>query len=298
MKKILVIATGWHFSSHFYENMAKQIVPDGWEIDYFCVAHRLPEDDDTIQEKEDVRNSDGDNFLNQLDQMMYEYPITTQQISRLGWHFMVEDNTVGDMECFNQWCEHYDYKDYDIICITHDDNLIMSKEIFLDIVDTNTELYKPIKESRVGRDKFNIELVKNNNDWYFLDNGYSEDIPKAFTPRGSFSFYKKELIDLLPNNKFNMSEDGGLGIVNREGKTDSVGYEGIKAWNAHAGTFRDFLYSGLGELELVNKTRWFSNMKRVSKYCVEGERGFVSNEHAKENYVNNLTKQLGELGWI
>tara|TARA_B100000287_G_scaffold138651_1_gene130580 strand:- start:712 stop:1236 length:525 start_codon:yes stop_codon:yes gene_type:complete len=174
----------------------------------------------------------------------------------------------------------------------------MSKEIFLDIVDTNTELYKPIKESRVGRDKFNIELVKNNNDWYFLDNGYSEDIPKAFTPRGSFSFYKKELIDLLPNNKFNMSEDGGLGIVNREGKTDSVGYEGIKAWNAHAGTFRDFLYSGLGELELVNKTRWFSNMKRVSKYCVEGERGFISNEHAKENYVNNLTKQLGELGWI
>ena len=74
MKKILVIATGWHFSSHFYENMAKQIVPDGWEIDYFCVAHRLPEDDDTIQEKEDVRNSNGDNFLNQLDQMMYEYP--------------------------------------------------------------------------------------------------------------------------------------------------------------------------------------------------------------------------------
>ena len=42
MKKILVIATGWHFSSHFYENMIKQIIPDGWEVDYFCVSHRDP----------------------------------------------------------------------------------------------------------------------------------------------------------------------------------------------------------------------------------------------------------------
>ena len=51
-------------------------------------------------------------------------------------------------------------------------------------------------------------------------------------------------------------------------------------------------------MELVDKTRWLSNTKRVSKYCVEGERGFVSNETAKENYVDNLMKQLGDLGWI
>jgi hypothetical protein len=229
---------------------------------------------------------------------MYENIITKENIENFGWEFMLEENTVGDMECFNQWSEHYDYKDYDIICITHDDNLILSDKIFLDIVDPSLPLYKPIKESRVGRDQFKTQLVANNNDWYFLDNGYSEGLPKAFTPRGSFSFYKRELIDLLPNNKFNMSEDGGLGIVERPGKTNSVGYEGIKAWNTHAGTFRDFLYGGLGDLELVDKTRWLSNTKRVSKYCVEGERGFVSNETAKENYVDNLIKQLGDLGWI
>ena len=211
---------------------------------------------------------------------------------------MLEENTVGDMECFNQWSKHHNYKDYDIICITHDDNLIISDKIFLDVVGDDTELYKPLKESRVGRDQFEIELVKNNSDWYFLDNGYSEDIPKAFTPRGSFSFYKKELIDLLPDNKFNMSEDGGLGIVERPGETNSVGYEGIKAWNTHAGTFRDFLYSGLGDLELVDKTRWFSNTKRISKYCIEGERGFLSNKNAGENYINNLVKLMGDIGWI
>ena len=50
MNKILVIATGWHFSSHFYENMGKQIVPESWEIDYFCVAHRSPENENTINQ--------------------------------------------------------------------------------------------------------------------------------------------------------------------------------------------------------------------------------------------------------
>ena len=37
-----------------------------------------------------------------------------------------------------------------------------------------------------------VEFVNNDNTWYFLDNGYMENLPKAFTPRGSFSFYKKE----------------------------------------------------------------------------------------------------------
>ena len=90
MSKILVIATGWHFSSRFYEKMIKQVVPDGWAVDYFCVAHRLPEDDNTVKEKEDVRHLAGGNFLDELDQMMSEYPITTQQIGRLAWHFMKE----------------------------------------------------------------------------------------------------------------------------------------------------------------------------------------------------------------
>ena len=298
MKKILVLATGWHFSSHFYENMSKQIVPDGWEVDYFCVAHRMPEDENTISEKEHVRKSSADNFLIQLDKEMYKNPITKDEIEKFGWKFMLEDNTIGDMEVFNQWSEKYDYREYDIICITHDDNFIISNEIFLDMLSSDTKLYKPIVNTRVNRDQFKIELVENNDDWYFLDNGYSEDIPKAFTPRGSFSFYKREIIDLLPNNKFNMSEDGGLGIVNRVGRTDSVGDDGIKAWNTHAGTFRDFLYSGLGDLALVDKTRWLSNTKRVSKYCIEGERGLISNCGAGENYINNLKKQMEELEWI
>jgi hypothetical protein len=224
---------------------------------------------------------------------MYEYPITTKQIEDFGWKFELEENTVGDMECFNQWSEHHDYKDYDFILVTHDDNLILSDQLFVDIIG-GVEVYKPIEESRYGVHQFNIELVELDNDWKFLDNGYTQSLPKAFTPRGSFSFYKKELIDMLPDNKFNMYENGGYGIVYRHGETASVGYDGIKAWNTHAGTFRDFLYEG----NLVDNTRWLSNMKRVSRYCIEGERGFICNHRAGENYLQNIQKQLKELEWI
>ena len=58
MNKILVVATGWHFSSHFYETMVRQIVPEGWEVDYYCVAHRTPEDENTIKEKDHLRLAD------------------------------------------------------------------------------------------------------------------------------------------------------------------------------------------------------------------------------------------------
>ena len=177
--------------------------------------------------------------------------------------------------------------------VTHDDNLILSNQLFVDIVG-GVDVHKPVVEGRYSKHQFPTEVVKLDN-WLFLDNGYTEQIPKAFEPRGSFSFYKKELIDMLPDNKFDMYQSGGEGIVNRVGKTNSVGHNGISAWNAHAGTFRDFLYDS----DLVENTRWLSNTKRVSKYCVEGERGFIKNHKADGNqYLRNLESVLEEMGWL
>ena len=60
-------------------------------------------------------------------------------------------------------------------------------------------------------------------------------------------------------------------------------------------TFRDFLYDS----NLVENTRWLSNMKRVSKYCVEGERGFIKNHKADGNqYLRNLETILKDVGWL
>jgi hypothetical protein len=299
MKKILILATGWHFSSHFYEHMIKQIVPTGWKADYFCVAHRMPDDPNVISEKEHVRNASGDNFLDELDAIMYECPITKVQIEDLGWEFMLEDNTIGDMEVFNQWSDKYDYTDYDVVLITHDDNFILSDKLFEDVLKGNIEVYKPIVSSRYGNGhQFKTERVKLDDKWLFIDNGYTEKILKAFEPRGSFCFYKKELIDLLPNNKFDMDYDDDA-VLTRVGKTDSVGYDAISSWNSCAGNFRDFLYDALPELELVNRTNWLSNTKRVSGYCIEGERGFIINRRADgERYVSDVQRILEELGWI
>ena len=289
MKKIAVIASGWHYSSMFYEKISKQHPVKNWEIDLFVVSHRDPEDINTIKEKDTARNYSGDDFYLKLDKKMYSNILTKQKLKELGWNYIEKPNTIGDMEVFNQWTDDYDYSKYNLFLVTHDDNYIISNTLFKDVLSNNIKLYKPILESRYGtaNHQFKTELVDNNLDWDFLDNGYSEYISKAFTPRGSFSFYSKNLVDKLPNNKFNMYEDGPLGSLNRIGQTDSVGHEGITNWNTHAGTFRDFLYDN----NFVDKTRWLSDTKRVSKYCIEGERGFIHNNNASEHHYKNAIKK-------
>ena len=91
MKKILVIATGWHFSSHFYEKMVQQIVPDGWKIDYYCVAHRTPEDENTIKEKDGVRNLVDGHFLDELDQFQVKKTSTKKQYDNNSFQIVERD---------------------------------------------------------------------------------------------------------------------------------------------------------------------------------------------------------------
>ena len=282
MKRLAVIASGWHYGCQFYEQLSLQKQTKGWKVDLFVISHRHPEHIDTIKEKEEIRNKKDEDFLSNLDKMLYKYPISKQQIQDLGWIYIEKPNTIGDMEVFNQWTEDYDY-------------LILSTNLFIDVLENKTNLYKPIKESRYGvsNHQFKTELTQDY-EWLFLDNGYTENIPKAFTPRGSFSFYKKELIDLLPNNKFDMS---GVTLT-REGKTNSPGHMELNSWNTNAGNFRDFLYNNVEGLGLVDKTRWLSNTKRISEYCIEGERGLISNCKAGEGYIKNLQKKLKEINWI
>ena len=283
--KMAVIASGWHYASQFYRAIAAQKTHNELDVDLFLVSHRHPTDPNVINEKEVVRNYTGDNFLMCLDKELYRDIITEDELCQLGWVYMEKPNTIGDMEVFNQWSDDYDYKQYDIFLITHDDNLILSTDIFIDILNKNTKLYKPILESRYGNlhHQFKTKLVNNNLDWLFLDNGYSEYIPKAFTPRGSFSFYMRELIDKLPNNKFSME-----GIeVTRENKTFSSDYSEIVNWNTNAGNFRNFLYQGY-----VEKTRWLSNTKRVSAYCIEGERGFIHSNNSNETHYEQSVLNL------
>ena len=36
----------------------------------------------------------------------------------------------------------------------------------------------------------------------------------------------------------------------------------------------------------------------IVEYCIEGERGFIRNFNAGENYLESLQKQLKEIGWL
>ena len=307
MKKILVLATGWHFSSHFYEEMVKQKVPDGWEVDYFCVAHRAPEDENTIGEKQNIRDSEPENFLVEMDKQMNEYPITEEDLTNLGWIYLLEDNTCCDGEIFNQWAdnENHNYEDYDIICLTHDDNYILSDNLFMDMLENNIKVHKPIIHSRYGvaNHQFKTEEVAINDiDWMFLENGYSEHVPKAFTPRSSFCFFKKELVDLLPDNRFDITETvTGNKLMSRVGETKSFDeHMDLNDWNSPVGTLREWLYNVKPDLGMLNHCGWFSvSAQRVSRYCVEGERGLVS-KHQSDcgKYVPSLLRQLEEIGMV
>ena len=42
MKKLAVVVSGWHFPINFYQQINQQVIPTGWEVDYFCVSHRDP----------------------------------------------------------------------------------------------------------------------------------------------------------------------------------------------------------------------------------------------------------------
>jgi hypothetical protein len=288
MKKIAVIASGWHYASQFYQALSRQIIPANVTVDLFVISHRSPEHEDTIQEKDFIRNYIDNDYVKRFDSLLYRDIITKNDLKQLGWVYIEKPNTIGDMEVFNQWLEDYDYTNYDIFLITHDDNLILSNKIFVDIFDESIQLIKPIESSRYGESghQFKTEIVNNKNDWMFLDNGYSEYIPKAFTPRGSFCFYTKEFIKMLPNNKFPM-----YGIkLNRLGQTNSVEYSAIADWNTTAGNLRNFIYDN----NLIQYVRWFSDTRRVSKYCIEGERGFIHkcNNHERDQYIKDLNNML------
>ena len=38
-----VVVSGWHYPIGFYKQIKEQEVPDGWDVDYFCVSHRDPD---------------------------------------------------------------------------------------------------------------------------------------------------------------------------------------------------------------------------------------------------------------
>lgn len=237
--KIAVIVSGWHFPLHFYQAIARQKKLDGMTVDLFCISHRDP----SFADKEKKGRKFGRGLRAKLDRVLYKKLATVKDIEDLGWSYKEYPNTIGDWGNTNQWLETHDYKKYDLILATHDDNLILHDRLFADIVEDGA--FK---------------------DWDILTN--SPGMPEGYI-RGSFEFFKKSTIRQL-GGKFDLSEVS----LDRTGiTTASEDIRELYDWNAGGNP------TNYKILQLGLKVGYLSPAYRVSAYCIEGERGYISNTH-------------------
>lgn len=233
--KIAIVAGGWHFPLHFYERLAQMARAQGAEL--FVVSHRDPELPIVREEKLEVlANATGP--LAELDRELYrEYP-TVAQLRGLGFEYIEAPNRCGDWEFLNQWIERHDYRKFDAVLSCHDDTYIRRADLFEHI----------------------------EGDWLLLSNGRYPEAPAAYV-RGSFEFFKRELLDMLGGR----IDLGAVGLT-REGKTDSPeGLAALSSWNDTCVPLRRFFV----DRGLEHRVAYLSEFYRISPWLIEAERGFL-----------------------
>ena len=279
MKKLAVVVSGWHFPITFYKQILTQDIPYGWEVDYFCVSHRDPQI--AKEEKETILSELGDGTLEKLDKILYEDVPSVEWLENAGWYYSLEPNNCGDWAVTNQWLEKHNYLDYEMLLLTHDDNFLLNNHLFVNTLDNsfntlfrNDYSLNDLPEFKnAQRDDFSSVEP---DDWLILSNAIVNWTGKV---RGSFDFFKTELIEKM-GGSFDMSRVE----LDRTGETDNMGmgYYGndtpkdglsMKDWEKPIQDFHKFMY----ENQLLDRIRYLSPTYRVSEYCLEGERGLLSN---------------------
>jgi hypothetical protein len=300
MKKFAVIVSGWHFPITFYKQIMNQKIPAGWEVDYFCVSHRDPSI--AKEEKQEIISKLDDGDLQTLDKILYEDSPTVEWLEDNGWNYSLEPNNCGDWSVANQWLEkHPNYRDYEIVLITHDDNFLIGDELFMNVLDNRFEtLFRndyslndlpEFKHAKSG-DYSEVEA----DDWLLLSNAIVNYTGK---PRGSFDFFKTSLIEDMGGH-FDMTRVE----LDRTGKTDNMGMEyygnnvpegglSMKDWEK---PIQDF-YGFMNKNNLLNTIRYLSPVYRISPYCLEGERGLLCNTATPQGTLyQSMFQQYKEAG--
>lgn len=262
MKRLAVVASGWHFPLAFYEQIAAQKIPENWEVDLFVISHRDPSYSE--QEKKEPLSRLGYTRRELYDRILYRRIATVPEMESLGWQYSLEPNTIGDLGCANQWLEKHEYTKYDKILLTHDDNFILTDELYLDTLPQD--------------------------DWLILTNstGHAQRrlrqwlrLPKELALRGSFEFYTREMLEYM-GGAFDLSETK----MTRVGEVMSYGALGdLSEWN----TVMHPLNRLIEDKGLWPRVKALSEYYRMSRYCLEGERGFIS----KTEWSNTKEEERG-----
>lgn len=253
MKRLAVIAGGWHFPIAFFEQISGQKIPEGWTVNKFLVSHRDPKHAE--EEKKETLLNLGYDRRGLYDRILYRKIPTVAEIESLGWKYMLEPNTIGDWGNTNQWLEKNDYKQYDKFLITHDDNFILTDRMFVDILPQEDWLILTNSTGNVQRRL---------REWLRL--------PKKLSLRGSFEFFTREMLDYM-SGKFDLSDT----TLTREGKTATTGsFSELSDWNTTVFPLQRLIE----EKGLQPRIKALSHFYRMSKYCLEGERGYIHKTEA------------------
>ena len=87
------------------------------------------------------------------------------------------------------------------------------------------------------------------------------------------------------------------GLMTRKGKKSTpTNHMESNEWNTPPGRFLNFLQDN----NILDGLAYLTNTKRVSNYCLEGERGYIHYAKAggQERYLSHLTAQLKASGII
>ena len=282
MKKLAVIVNGWHYPGLFYEQMMNQKIPEGWKVDYFINSHRDPSF--VVDEIKPRLDKLGDSLLEVMDKRFYRDIPTVKELQESGWNYSLEPNTIGDWGNVNQWLDRYDYNDYDVLLLTHDDNWIVGENLLVDVLDGNKEkIYKNIWMD--GKPK-ESEITDFSEDWLAISNGV---VNGRATVRGSFEFFKKSVIEGM-GGKFDLDRV----TLTIEGKFDNPDeHMALNDWNNHMYGFMGYAYKAGIYNDYV---RFLSDTYRVSEYCIEGERGFLSKMNTPQAniYVSGVQQLIDD----
>jgi hypothetical protein len=250
-KKLAIVVSGWHYPLNFFETLSKQKIPKGWSVDMFVVSHRDP----SFAQMPEFEDS----YRGELDRKLYTKIATVKEIEKLGFEYKEYPNTIGDWGNSNQWLEENDYKEYDLFLFTHDDNLLLRYDM-LEVVCT--EMYQE--------------------DWLILSN--TVGVP-AGSLRGSFEFFKKEMLDIM-GGKFDLSET----TLDRTGTNDNPSeWSELYDWNTTVYPLANLLTKE----NLWEKVITFSPIYRVSIFCIEGERGLIASSQ-----TNNKPLEDAGIEWL
>ena len=272
-KRLAVVAGGWHFPLHFYEALAKQEVPEDWEVELHCVSHRAPSF--SKEEKKEELAGLGWSHREALDKVLYRDFATIKGMAALGWSYKEYPNTIGDWGMSNQWLDEHDYKAFDVFLFTHDDNLILTDQMFVDLLGKDSTWL--ILSNSTGNAQRRLRQ------WLHL--------PKPPHLRGSFEFFKREMLDII-GGKFDLSET----TLTRDGEVKTPDqFTALSNW----GTTVFPLERLIDREGLRPRVEAISPYYRMSRYCFEGERGFIhstniSNTAEEERGLREAVARYGK----